>query len=183
MARGLGAGGPADITRRDRHRLSNPKCDAGNFAIAFRVHSAPVEDWVKQKKRYKLRVIEWLIFDESVKLLLLAIPRNEVLQMYFDKNEDYIDLVITAWCNSRHKMRHPWLNMINQPEPVDSREVPAVQVADMVAWATNCHLTRRSNGAWLYPKIMAHLDVSPREFSIIGLRRKYAEHLIPLVAG
>jgi hypothetical protein len=62
----------------------------------------------------------------------------DLVEMYFDANEGFMGHLLREWRNDKFKRAYPsYWNLVRSMTPADSRTVPPLQVADMIAWARN----------------------------------------------
>ena len=68
------------------------------------------------------------------------------IDAYFDKGEQYMNSIYRHWSRKDYKRRYPILDLVRSVQPVDMRETPGVQLADMLAWSRNRLLSQPSEG-------------------------------------
>lgn len=132
--------------------------------------SVPLENWVRHPSVRKLRIAEWLCLDWHLATMLLSVGEQEIVQLYFDRDEDYIRLVQLAWDSERHRNARSWLARVSVITPVASNITPEIQAADIVAWSLNSQLTGNRKGDWLYAQVREKLTVSHQERTVDALR-------------
>ena len=59
------------------------------------------------------------------------------MELFFDRNEKFKGRLYREWNNQRNRKREPFWGMIRSIAESDMRMTPALQGADMVAWARN----------------------------------------------
>jgi hypothetical protein len=68
--------------------------------------------------------------------------RDGKAEMFFDKDEEFIQYVESVWSRNRRKQEH-WAKYITTIAPVDMIDVPVVQGADLLAWSMNRYYSKR----------------------------------------
>jgi hypothetical protein len=61
----------------------------------------------------------------------------EKVDVIYDRNEDFLRHIQADWRNKRRRREFPLLDLINTVAPAASETTPALQAADMLAWAAN----------------------------------------------
>jgi hypothetical protein len=70
-------------------------------------------------------------FSESPTRLL------EKIDVIYDRDEDFLRHIDADWRNKKIRRRYPWWDLINTVAPANSKLTPALQAADMLAWAAS----------------------------------------------
>jgi len=64
-------------------------------------------------------------------------PILDVIEMYFDRNEKFMEHLDADWRDKEFCRQHPAWDLVRTIAPVKMKETPGVQVADLFAWARN----------------------------------------------
>lgn len=150
---------------------------AARFKLSYQVSVVPLEPMFQDKKHqlYKFRSAEWLCLSRTMLYLGLGVP--DKIDMYFDRNEDYMKLLVPAWEKTRHRDRYSWLSRVRTIAPVVMNERPEIQLADIVAWAAT-RGDRDVMGKWLHDTVQTLLKPNNIVFSVEAMRRAYRTDIV-----
>ncbi|HEX4769356.1 MAG TPA: DUF3800 domain-containing protein [Bryobacteraceae bacterium] len=66
--------------------------------------------------------------------------KPKIVQLYFDRGEDFMKKIYRTWTNAPESKRQGWQRQTESIGTV-TRLCPGVQAADVIAWITNKHFT------------------------------------------
>ena len=75
----------------------------------------------------------------------------ELAHLFYDQGESFIKSVRTRWLSEeekKRKVKHPFWGMIANVQPLNMRDTPAIQAADLVAWAFTRRLRSDPGDDW-----------------------------------
>src|SRR5579863_4469964 len=68
------------------------------------------------------------------------------IDIYFDRNEPYMNILMQAWNNKETIGKSPWWGLVRMIGPLEMQRTPGLQAADMIAWSHNRLKTHGDQG-------------------------------------